>query len=231
MNLGPPVRAPALEKGLAVPGPGPDDRPEGDPMKPINVPSPSRVLAPAMLLLALPLPLQAAQEGGAGLFAVDPGLFVWTIVVFLVVLVVLGKFAWGPILGALDAREKGIRGSIDDAQAMRAEAQSLLEEHRRQLAEARRESQQIVAEGRQAAERLGQEIQDKARVEGERIVERARQEIVRERDLALAQIREESVDLALAAAAHLLKERLDADRDRELVRGYLSALDRPSAEA
>lgn len=187
-------------------------------------------MAGLTLMVVAPVPL-AAQDGGGGLFAVDPGLGIWTIVVFLVVLFVLSKYAWGPILGALDAREQGIRSSIDGATAMRAEAQQLLDEHRRQLADARRESQDIVAEGRAAAERLSREIQDKARAEGDRIVERARAEIERERDQALAQIREEAVELALSAASRLLRERLTEDRDRELVRGFLAELDRPAAEA
>jgi F-type H+-transporting ATPase subunit b len=182
-------------------------------------------------ILLLPTPALAADEGGGGLFAVDPGLFLWTLVVFLLVLYVLGKFAWGPILGALDAREQGIQKSIDDAAAMRAEAQALLEQHRREVADSRRQAQEIVAEGRAAAERLGREIQDKARQEGNRIVEQARLEIERERDAALARVREEAVELALAAASRLLRERLDADRDRELVRQFLSELDRPAAEA
>lgn len=187
--------------------------------------------AMSSILLLAPTPAFAADEGGGGLFAVDPGLFVWTLLVFLLVLWVLGKFAWGPILGALDAREQGIRKSIDDAAAMRSEAQLLLEEHRKQVADARRQSQEIVAEGRAAAERVGREIQDRARDEANRIVERARAEIERERDVALGKIREEAVELALAAASRLLRERLDEDRDRALVQQFLSELDRPAAEA
>jgi F-type H+-transporting ATPase subunit b len=190
-------------------------------------------LAATALLAVLPAPLLAAQEsgGGGGLFSVDPGLAVWTIVVFLLVLLVLGRFAWAPILGALDAREEGIRGSIDQAKQLRAEAAELLEEHRRQLADARRQAQEIVAESRNAADRLGREIQDKARQEGERIVERARAEIEREKDAALAEIREEAVELALAAASRLLRERLTDEKDRALVKGFLSDIESPAAEA
>ncbi len=189
-------------------------------------------LAVAALLAVSPATLLAADEnGGGGLFSVDPGLSIWTIAVFLLVLWVLRRFAWGPILGALDAREAGIRGSIDDATAMRAEAAALLEEHRKQLADARRQAQEIVAEGRSAAERLGREIQDKARQEGDRIVERARAEIEREKDAALAEIRAESVELALAAASRLLRERLTDDKDRALVRGFLAEIESPAAEA
>jgi F-type H+-transporting ATPase subunit b len=192
--------------------------------------APAAGLAVALTAMS-PAPAMAAENGGGALFSVDPGLALWTIIVFLLVLWVLKRFAWGPILGALEAREAGIRKSIDGAASMRAEAESLLEEHRRQLADARRQAQEIVAEGRNAAERIGREVQEKARQEGERIVERARAEIEREKDAALAELRRESVDLALAAASRLLRERLDDDRDRALVKGFLAELETPAAEA
>jgi F-type H+-transporting ATPase subunit b len=183
------------------------------------------------LFLMTPATLLAADEGGGGLFTVDPGLAVWTIATFLVVLFILGKFAWGPILGALDAREKGIRESIDEAARMRQEARAALEEHKRQLADARRQAQEIVAEGRDAADRLRRDIEAKAREEGERILERTRQEVRRERDLAVEQIRTEAVDLALAAASRILDEKLTEERDRALVRSYLQDIRPPAAEA
>jgi F-type H+-transporting ATPase subunit b len=178
-----------------------------------------------------PAPLLAQGGGGGGLFSVDLGLTVWTIVIFLVVLWVLRRFAWNPILGGLAARETGIRASIDEAGAMRDEARALLEEHRRELADARRQSQEIVASGREAGERLRKEIEAKAREESERMLVRARTEIERERDQALEALRKESVELALSAASRLLQQKLDGDADRQLIEGYLRELDRPAAEA
>lgn len=179
--------------------------------------------------LALPLPILA--QDGSGIVSVDIGLALSTIVVFALVLWVLGKFAWAPILGSLKAREQGIRNSIDEAAEMRADADKLLEEHRRQLAEARKESQQIVAEGRAAAERVRQDLEQKARAESDRMLQRARQEIERERDRALERVREEAVDLALAAAERLLDEKLGEERDRQLVAGYLDDIRPKRAEA
>ncbi|TVR62831.1 MAG: ATP synthase F0 subunit B [Gemmatimonadales bacterium] len=195
------------------------------------------------ILLAAPAPLFAADEGG-GLFALDPGLAIWTIVVFLLVLFVLGKFAWGPILGQVEAREQSIRGSIDEARELQEKAQALMEEHRRQLADARRQSQELLNEGREAGERLRREVEDKARSEADNILARARSEIEREKERAMESIREQSVDLAMAAAARLLGQKLDAQADRELIRDYLSQVEpvdvasssrggtgRPAAEA
>ena len=188
---------------------------------------------PGSLLLALvaaPAPL-LAQDAGGGLFALDPGLSVWTIVVFALVLFVLGKFAWGPILGQVEDRESSIRRSIDEAREMHQEAEKLLEEHRKQLADARRQAQEIVSEGREVGERLRREIESKAREEADAILERARAEIGRERDRAMETIRTESVDLALAAAGRILGEKLDAEADRALIQRYLEEMDRPAVEA
>jgi F-type H+-transporting ATPase subunit b len=193
---------------------------EGDTMK---IPA----IAGMMLLMA-PAPLVAQ---GADLVSVDLGMLLSTIAVFLLVLFILGKYAWGPIMGAVEAREKGIRTSIEEAAKMREEAQAALEEHRKQLAAARKESQEIVAEGRSAAERIRREVEEKAREESERILQRARLEIERERDLALEQVRTEAVDLALAAASRILSEKLTDERDRQMVEGYLAELSPPRAEA
>lgn len=182
-----------------------------------------------LALLAAPAPL-LAQEGG-GLFAVNPGLMIWTIAVFLLVLFVLGKFAWGPILGVVEAREEGIRDAIGEAKRMNEEAEQRLEEVRRELTAARRQAQEIVAEGREAGDRVRREVEAKARDDAERMLERARQEIGRERDQAVQALRRESVDLALAVASRILHERLDEEADRELVQRYLEEVGRSPVEA
>ncbi len=165
------------------------------------------------------------------MFDLNFGLFVWTSIVFVALLAILWKFAWGPILAAVEAREKGIQGTLDQAAAERAEATKLLAQHREQMAEARRQAQGIVAGAREAGERLRGEIEAKAREEGERMLDRARSEIEREKDQALDTLRTESVDLALSAASKLLRRNLDAQADRALVEEYLREVDRKSAEA
>jgi F-type H+-transporting ATPase subunit b len=185
-----------------------------------------------LLITALTLvPAPVLAQDGGGLFSVDLGLSIWTILVFLVVLGVLRRFAWNPILGGLEARESGIRESIEEARKMRVEAAELLEEHRRELADARRQSQEILASGRDAGERLRKDIEAKAREESERMIERARGEIERQRDQAIEALRRESVELALSAAGKLLRQKLDGEADRELIEAYLRELDRPVAEA
>lgn len=178
-----------------------------------------------LLLLATPAALAAQGDGGGGaLFDVNLGLSLWTVVIFLLLLFILGKFAWGPILSAAEERERTIQGALDEARRQHEEARALLEEHRAQLADARRQSQEIVAEGKAAGERVRKEIEEKARSEGQHIVERARQEIGREKDAAIDAIRRESVDIAMAAAAKLIHERLDPQKDRQLVTQYVDRL-------
>lgn len=154
----------------------------------------------------------------------NTGLSVWTLIVFAGLVFLLGKFAWGPILKAVDEREKGIQSALDEAAERNAEAAKLLEEHKAQLADARRQASELIAEGRAAGENVRKEIEEKARAEGQAIIERARAEIERERDAALDTLRRESVELALAAASRLMRENLDQPKDRALVEQYLGEL-------
>ena len=185
-------------------------------------------IVPATLALLVALPgtvwAQGGGEGGGGLFDINTGLSTWTLLVFGALVCVLGKYAWGPILEAVDAREKGIQAAIDGAADQNAEAARLLEEHKSQLADARRQSNDLIAEGKAAGESVRKDIEEKARAEAQAIVERARSEIERERDAALEMLRKESVELALAAASRLMSENLDQAKDRELVEKYLREL-------
>ncbi len=181
-------------------------------------------------LVAVPAPLFAAGGEGGGLFDINPGLSIWATVVFLVLLGILWKFAWGPLLAAVDAREDRIQTALDDSAEARDEAQALLAEHKAQLADARRQANELIAEGKAAGQRLRAEIEEKARAEAQSIVESARAEISRERDQAIRELRREAVDLALAAAGKLLDEKMDAQQDRALVVNYLDSVSK-GAEA
>jgi len=158
------------------------------------------------------------------MFELNLGLSIWTTFVFLGLLAILWKFAWGPILKAVQDREDGIQSTLDQAANERGEAAKLLAEHRQQMADARRQAQQMIAEGKEAGERVRKGIEEKARAEGDAMIERARESIGREKDAALEELRKESVDLALAAAAKLVQESLDEKKDRELVMGFIDEL-------
>lgn len=171
------------------------------------------------------VPAAAEESVWDSLFAVDFGLSVWTLLTFATLLFILAKFAWKPLLGALDAREKSIQDNIDEAKRQRDEADALLAQYREQLAEGRRQAQAVVAESRAAAETLRKELEAKARDETQAMLANARREIEREREAAVEAVRRESVDVALAVASRLLGERLDAGRDRQLAMDYIDDLD------
>ncbi len=147
---------------------------------------------------------------------INSGLILWTILTFVIVLVILRSAAWKPLLGALAAREESIRASLREAEDARAQAARLLEENRRQLAQVEEQSQRIIREGRDMGERLKAELLEKANTSSLRMIEQAKQEISREKDAALTQLRAEATDLVIAAAGKILDANLDTPKQRQL---------------
>ena len=185
--------------------------------------NPLPVLAPLAVLLVPALPAQ--EEHAAGPLTVEFGLMFWTIIVFVALLLVLWKFAWPAILGAVEAREKALEEQLAAAQRDRAEAAQLLEEHRKLVSDAKAQSHGLVVEARQLAEKERAVAMEKTKQEQEELLARARREIGAERDRAVADLRREAVDLSLAAASKLVGQRLDGDADRKIVLDYLATLD------
>ena len=183
-----------------------------------------RIPGTIALIVALPDAVLAA-EGGSGVFSLNPGLMIWTWVLFLLTLAVLWWKAFPAIANGLEQRQSRIQDAIDSARADREEARRLLDEHQRQLDEARRESKEILAQGRVTGERLREDILVQARREHEEMLDKARKEMAREREDMFATVRKESVDLALAAAERLIHERLDDEGNRRLVREYMAGLE------
>ena len=167
----------------------------------------------------------AAQEHASGPLAVEGGLMFWTLVVFVLLLLILKKFAWPAILGAVEAREKALEEQLAAAERDRAEAAALLAEHRKLVADVKAQSHGIVLEARQLAEKERAVAMEKTKQEQEELLARARREIAAERDRAVADLRREAVDLSLAAASKLVGQRLDGDADRKIVLDYLATLD------
>jgi F-type H+-transporting ATPase subunit b len=175
----------------------------------------------------------AAQgaEHAPSVFGFAPGVSFWTLVIFFALFAVLWKFAFPPILGYAEARERRIQDALDAAKAEREEAERVLAQQRQELAEARTQAQQFIAEAKQDAERVRAELLERARAEQEEIVTRAKQDIGRERDLAVESVRREAVDLALAAAAQLIGSGVDAAADRRLVQEFLSEVPDSGSDA
>lgn len=155
------------------------------------------------------------------LLNIEPGLLIWTVVTFIVLLLVLRKVAWGPILTTLEQREQTIRHSLEEAQRARQEAERLLAQHQQMLADANREVLRLLEQGREEAERLRVSMTEQAREEAQRLTDVARREIGRERQLAMQELKKTAADLALAAAGRLLHTAMTGEDHRRLVTDFL----------
>ncbi|HYC33581.1 MAG TPA: F0F1 ATP synthase subunit B [Gemmatimonadales bacterium] len=175
-------------------------------------------------MLAVTIALQE-EHAASGPLTVEGGLMVWTLVVFALLLLILRKFAWPAILGAVEAREQALEAQIAEAARDRQEAAALLAEHKKLVADAKNQAHGIISEARVVAEKERALAAERTKSEQEELLARARREIGAERDRAVADLRREAVDLSLAAASKLIGQRLDGDSDRKLVLEYLATLD------
>ena len=154
----------------------------------------------------------------------DPGLFLWTILTFLVLLALLAKFAWKPLLDVLDKRQEMIRQSLDDAEKAKHELEQLQQKSKDILSEARAEAQSIVAKSRTEAERLKAEIREKAKAEADSILSNAEKQIQLETQKAISQIRSDVADLSHLVASKLIGKNLSREDDAALIEESLKQI-------
>jgi len=155
----------------------------------------------------------------------DPGLFIWTIVTFLVLLALLGKFAWRPLLEALESRQERIRKSLEDADRARQELERLQQESAKIMQQARIEAESIVAQTRTDAERLREELKQKAKEEADNILRNAQQQIQLQTRQAIQQIRHEVADIAVSLASKLLERNLAKEDNARLIDDTLKQIE------
>lgn len=171
----------------------------------------------------LPLGL-AAAEGGGGLTDPNLGLTVWTIVLFVLFALVLGKLGWKPLLAMIEERERRIVAAVQDAQQAQSQAQALLVEQRNVLREAGRQREEIVKRAFSDAAQLRADLSAQARAESEALIRRAKEQIEREKRLALQEIRAQVADLAVEAAGKIVTSSLSPAAQRKLVEEFLDSL-------
>lgn len=159
-----------------------------------------------------------------GLLSPNPGLVFWTALTFVIVLLILRKLAWGPILTALEEREKGIQSAIDRAYTARDEAESILRKNREMLAAADVEAERIVREGKEYGEKLRAEMTQNAQEEAKKIIASAKEEIEREKRRALDILRNEVADLAVMGAEKIVRSSLDAETQKKIVDSMIREL-------
>ncbi len=156
------------------------------------------------------------------MFKAEPGLIIWTLISFFVLLILLRKVAFPQILKAMRNREETIRQQLEEAQKTKKEAETLLEDYKRQLAEARSEAQKVINEGKELGENIRKEIIQKAQEESNQIVKRAQEEIELQKQKTLLELQERIADLSIMAASKVITKSLNPEDHRRLVEEYLS---------
>lgn len=179
----------------------------------------------ASLVTAAPLLAQEAEaHGPPNLLSPNVGLMFWTLMIFIVLLVILTRFAFRPMTAAVRAREDALEAAIAAAKRDREEAARLLEEQRKALDATRADAQRSIAEARTTGEKLRNEMLEQAKHQQHELLERARVEIDNERRRAIADLRREAVDLALLGAAKVIERNLDDQTNRRLVESFLASV-------
>jgi F-type H+-transporting ATPase subunit b len=172
------------------------------------------------------LSVSPALLAAGGLTDIDFGLTLWTIVLFVLFTVLMTKLGWGPLLKAIEEREKGIRGAVDGAQKAHTEAQALLAQHKEMLREAGRERDDIIKAAMKDAEQLKADLATRAKAESDQMVQRARDQIEREKNQAILELRGQVADLAVQAASKIVQSSLTPDAQRKLVDDFLKTMPR-----
>jgi len=165
-----------------------------------------------------------ASEGGGSIIEVDPGVVFWTIVTFIFLLIILKKFAWKPILTALDQRETAIKESLEKADRAREDAQKVLDQNQANLAKAEEESKQIINQSRAYAEKLKEQMIQESKEQAKKIVEEAASEIQRNKDAAFDELKAQIVEIVIQAAEKVIKENLDQEAQKKIVNKYIGEI-------
>jgi F-type H+-transporting ATPase subunit b len=159
-----------------------------------------------------------------GLLNPNPGLIFWTALTFLIVLLILSKTAWGPILSMLEERSKGIQSAIDRAQTAKNEAESILKKNRETLAKADAEADKIIREAKEMADKFRTELTEKAQAESRKMIDSAKEEIEQEKRRALDVLRNEVADMAVKGAEKIIRATLDADKQKAVVNDMIKEM-------
>jgi F-type H+-transporting ATPase subunit b len=155
----------------------------------------------------------------------DPGLFIWTILTFLVLLGLLAKFAWRPLLTALESRQEAIKKSLEEADRAKQEMARLHNESAKIMEEARVEAASILTKTRSDADRLREELRLKAKEEADTIVRNAQQQIQLQTRQALQDIRHEVADISVKIASKLLERNLAKEDNDRLINETLKQIE------
>ena len=175
------------------------------------------------------LALLAASGGQRNITDIDFTLFVSTLVLFAIFALVLTRFGWRPLLQVIEEREKSVRDGVEGARKANAEAQVLLEKHKELVREAGRERDELIKRAQKEAEQLKADLQARARSEADQMIQRAKEQIEREKTQAIGELRSHVADLAVEAAAKIVKSSLTPEAQKKLVSDFIATV--PKAQA
>lgn len=175
--------------------------------------------ASTLALLAL------GSEGGSGsLIDINPGLIFWTVVTFILLLLILKKVAWKPILTALDQRETAIKESLEKAEKAKEEAQRILYENQASLSKAEEESRKIVEQGRIYAEKLKEQMLKDSKEQAQKILSEATAEIDRKKEAAFGELKSQIADLVIQTTEKVLGETVDKNIHKKITDKYINEI-------
>ena len=177
--------------------------------------------AAAAAALAAPS-LAFAEEAGLNILIPKMSEFIPALIAFLIIWAVLAKFAWPAVTGMLDKRQETIKNNLDEAEAARIEAQRSLEEYKKQLADARRESAAIIDDARRAAEQVKADITAQAQAQADEMIAKAKKSIEKEKLAAIADLQGSVAELSVAVAGRFIGEDLSDADQRKLIEKYVA---------
>ncbi len=179
----------------------------------------------ALLLFSSLFSGSPSNEGGGWIdswLMPDPGLFLWTLVTFFIVLIILKTLAWAPLMDALDAREQRINDALSSADKAKEEAEKVSNEYDEMIKKAQAEAQDIVAKGKEAGNNLKDEIERKAKEKSDELLEKSNKQIEAAKAKAIDEIKSVSVDLAIQAASKVIDKNLDDSTNRDLAKSTIN---------
>jgi len=165
-------------------------------------------------------------ESSGGLLDVNPGLIFWVVITFVLLLVLLKKIAWGPILNSLNERESFIKDSLEKAEKAQRDAEKLLEENKANLAKAESEAQKIIEQGREYSDKLKSQLLAEAKSTAQKMIAEASSEIERKNREAFNNLKEEVANIAVDAAEKIIRANLDKEKQTKLINDYLDNLNK-----
>ncbi|MBS1518778.1 MAG: F0F1 ATP synthase subunit B [Bacteroidetes bacterium] len=168
--------------------------------------------------------LFSGNEEKPMLLSINPGLIIWQMIIFVLLLILLKKLAWKPLLSALHSREQSIKDAVEHAENLKKEAEDIMVQNKKILADANAQSMKVINEAKEMSNKIGEEIKAKATEDSRKLIEQAKQEIKKEKETAMDDLRHEVSDLAIKAAEKIINDNLDEAKQKKIVNDFIAQI-------